>query len=90
MVNRCDFSFVSQNISFGVEYSNTVVKLAENRDGNLPAFNAYNIVINKFIKLTFNEVYILFSFENSDYTCFQVSFKTDWNQHFPLQVVRLS
>lgn len=46
VVNRCDFSFVSRNISFGVEYSNTVVKLPENRDGNFPAFNAYNIVIN--------------------------------------------
>lgn len=46
MANRCDFSFVSQNISFGVEYSNTVVKLPENRDGKFPAFNVYNIVIN--------------------------------------------
>lgn len=46
MVYKCDFSFVSQNISFSVEYSDTVVKLTENRDRNVPAFNAYDIVIN--------------------------------------------
>lgn len=46
MVNKCDFSFVSQNIFFSVEYSDTIVKLTGNRDRNLPAFNAYDIVIN--------------------------------------------
>lgn len=38
VVNNC-FSFVSQNISFGVEYSNTGVKLTENRNRTRPAFN---------------------------------------------------
>lgn len=45
MVYTCDFFCFTKHF-FYVEYSDTVVKLTENRDRNVPAFNAYDIVIN--------------------------------------------